>query len=77
MKIIIPLWLIFYSIEYPSIVEENIRKVRQTVREIKVTLDKVSHDVSSTFENLKCMHLCVVQSLEIHSYGTCYSMQIY
>ena len=41
------------NIEYPSIVEENIRKVRQTVREIKVTLDKVSHDVSSTFENLK------------------------
>ncbi|XP_071856372.1 MICOS complex subunit 26/27 [Bombus fervidus] len=40
-------------IEYPSIVEENIRKVRQTVREIKVTLDRVSHDVSSTFENLK------------------------
>ncbi|XP_068968918.1 MICOS complex subunit MIC27 [Bombus flavifrons] len=40
-------------IEYPSIVEENIRKVRQSVREIKVTLDRISHDVSSTFENLK------------------------
>lgn len=39
--------------EYPSVVEDNIRKVRQTVGEIKLTLDRVSNDVSNTFENLK------------------------
>ncbi|CAL7934986.1 unnamed protein product [Xylocopa violacea] len=40
-------------VQYPSIVEDNIRKVRETVGEIKLTLDRVSNEVSSTFENLK------------------------
>ncbi|XP_076762889.1 MICOS complex subunit 26/27 [Xylocopa sonorina] len=40
-------------VQYPSIVEDNIRKVRQTVGEVKLTLDRVSSEVSSTFENFK------------------------
>ncbi|XP_031367967.1 uncharacterized protein LOC102675653 isoform X2 [Apis dorsata] len=40
-------------IQYPSIVEDNIRKIRQTVGEIKLTIDKISRDISSSLESLK------------------------
>ncbi|XP_017753553.1 PREDICTED: MICOS complex subunit MIC27-like [Eufriesea mexicana] len=40
-------------VEYPSIVEENIRKVRQTVQKLKLISDTVSHNVSNAFENFK------------------------
>ncbi|CAK9814764.1 MICOS complex subunit MIC27 [Anthophora quadrimaculata] len=63
-KLIKPSELPIYSVEdgyskqmpcvgYPSIIEDNIRKVRQSVGEIKHSLDKITNDVSNTLENLK------------------------
>ncbi|XP_076622235.1 MICOS complex subunit 26/27 [Colletes latitarsis] len=37
--------------EQPSIVEENVRKVRQSVQGLKVVYDKISDSVSSSVEN--------------------------
>lgn len=50
-------FLILYSIEYPSIVEENIRKVRQTIQEVKVTFNNISYNVTSTVDQFRCMYL--------------------
>lgn len=41
------------NVEYPSIVEENVRKVRKMVQEIKVSIDNVSYNVTSTLEQFK------------------------
>ncbi|XP_076394747.1 MICOS complex subunit 26/27 isoform X2 [Megachile rotundata] len=40
-------------VEYPAIVEENIRRVRKTVQEIKVQIDNISYNVTSTLEQFK------------------------
>lgn len=39
--------------EYPTIVEENVRKVRKTVQEIKVSIDNLSYNVTSTLDQFK------------------------
>ncbi|XP_076161055.1 MICOS complex subunit 26/27 isoform X3 [Ptiloglossa arizonensis] len=40
-------------IAYPSIIEENIRKVRHSVEDLTVIYHKLSHNVSSTIDNAK------------------------
>ncbi|XP_034182890.1 MICOS complex subunit 26/27 isoform X3 [Osmia lignaria lignaria] len=40
-------------IGYPSIVEENIRKVRETIQEVKVTFNNISYNVASTVDQFR------------------------
>lgn len=55
--------MIFHSIAYPSIIEENIRKVRHSVEDLTVIYHKLSHNVSSTIDNAKCMCLYTTKIL--------------
>lgn len=58
---------IFSSAKSNSIVEQNVRKIRETVQGLKVIYNEVSHNVSATVENFKCTYSHLIPDFDIYA----------